>query len=265
MKLYIGIIVAATVLMNTSQVTAQKAAPSPWANIDRIGAPTHHHIDVERYRFGRTDMSNKAFYPIPQDTITRDTYMQYLETKDLDSLAASPDRGEQGPRAFLPILAKYVESGEEKWGRATIAMLKHYHTALQKRVAERKWFWDFEVPAMTIPLYRKYLIEGGLMDANDAWFKEMFLYYCRNLHVWDSEPTEWRGGCHRSMPEGLSKLLASRWYPDIPEAKHWQRYGMLVFNDFWKHKEVPQNDTGYMMGPFVMLICLGDQITETTQ
>ena len=37
--------------------------------------------------------------------------MRYLESLDLDALAANMNHGEGGPRAFLPILAKYVESG----------------------------------------------------------------------------------------------------------------------------------------------------------
>ena len=55
---------------------------------------------------------------------------------------------------------------------------------------ERKWFWDFEWPAVAMALYRHYLIEEGLMQADSTWFRQIWLYYCRNLHVWDSEPTE---------------------------------------------------------------------------
>jgi len=35
----------------------------------------------------------------------------------------------------------------------------------------------------------------------------------------------------------------------------------LVFGDFWRAKDAPQNDTGYMMGPLIILICGGDQWT----
>ncbi|HIG29292.1 MAG TPA: hypothetical protein EYQ50_16480 [Verrucomicrobiales bacterium] len=237
------------------------SSPSPWGNIDRIGAPTQFFINSERYRFARPDVNNPQFYPIPQNSITRDTYMRYMESLNLEVLAKNPDRGEQGLRAFLPILAKYVECGEAQWAEACISMLKHYHTAMQKRVEKHDWLEDFEMPAVTIPLYRKYLLDGGAIEAETTWFKDLTLYYCRNLHVWGSEPTEWRGGCHRSMPEGTIKWLASQWYPDIPEAEHWTRYGKLVFNDFWKIKDVPQNDTGYMMGPLVMLVYNGDLIT----
>ena len=227
---------------------------------ERIGAPTHFFVDSERDRFGYADMSNPAFYPIPNEVITRETYMQCLESMDLEALASRPNRGDGSLVAFMPVLAKYVQSGDKRWAEACVEMLKQYHTALKKRVEEDKWIWDFEWPAVLFPLYRQHLMEGNFMEANTPWFKDLVLYYCRNLHVWAEEPIEWRGGCHRSMPEGTIKWLAATWYPDIPEAEHWARYGQLVFNDFWKVKDVPQNDTGYMMGPLLMPLFHGDRL-----
>lgn len=227
---------------------------------ERVGAPTQFFVDSERYRFEYADMSNPAFYPIPNEAITRDTYMQCLESMDLEALASNPNRGDGSLVAFMPVLAKYVQSGEKRWAEACVEMLKQYHTALKKRVEEDKWIWDFEWPAVLFPLYRQHLMEGNLMKANTPWFKDLVLCYCRNLHVWAEEPIEWRGGCHRSMPEGSIKWLAATWYPDIPEAEHWARYGQLVFNDFWKVKDVPQNDTGYMMGPLLMPLFHGDRL-----
>ena len=61
------------------------------------------------------------------------------------------------------------------------------------------------------------------------------------------------------MPEAFAKGRAAAWYPDIPEAEEWRRYSDLVFGDFWRAKDAPQNDTGYMMGPLIILICGGDQ------
>ena len=227
---------------------------------ERVGAPTQFFVDSERYRFEYADMSNPAFYPIPNEAITRDTYMQCLESMDLEALASNPNRGDGSLVAFMPVLAKYVQSGEKRWAEACVEMLKQYHTALKKRVEEDKWIWDFEWPAVLFPLYRQHLMEGNLMKANTPWFKDLVLCYCRNLHVWAEEPIEWRGGCHRSMPEGSIKWLAATWYPDIPEAEHWARYGQFVFNDFWKVKDVPQNDTGYMMGPLLMPLFHGDRL-----
>lgn len=241
--------------------TTSGAAPIPeWSDVQLQGAPTRSMVDIERYRFGGAcDVRNPAFYPIPQDPVTRDTYLRCSEEMNPAEIARNPNRGMGGPQAFMPVLVKYVQTGDAQWSEACIAMLKAFHAEMQKQVAEREWFWQFEHPAALIPLYRKHLISGGAIKADAEWFREMWLYYCRNLHVWDSEPVEWRGGCHRSLPEAYSKGRAASWYPDIPEAESWKRYSALVFADFWKAKEVPQNDTGYMMGPLILLACGADQ------
>ena len=231
-----------------------------WSKVERVGVPSYHFVDVKRYRFSEPNLKNPNFYPIPTAQVTRDSYMNVLDQMDLANLITNTDQGERGPFLYLPVLAKYVQTKNPIWGEAIIAMLKNYHRTLQETVEERKWFWDFEWPAVAMALYRHYLIEEGLMQADSTWFRQIWLYYCRNLHVWDSEPTEWRGGCHRSMPEGLSKWLAARWYPDIPEANRWRDLGQDNFRDFWRNKDIAQNDTGYMMGPLIMLTCISDQI-----
>jgi hypothetical protein len=232
------------------------------APVQLLGAPTRYAVDVERYRFGTmTDVRNPAFYPIPQDAVSRETYLRCIDELSPVGIARNPNRGMDGPRAFLPVLAKYVQTGDEAWAKACIAMLRAFHAEMQEQVAERKWFWQFEHPAALIPVYRKHLIQGGAMKPDAQWFRDLWLYYCRHLHVWDSEPVEWRGGCHRSMPEGYAKGRAAAWYPDIPEAAHWEHYSELVFLDFWRAKDVAQNDTGYMMGPLIILVCGGDQWT----
>ena len=233
-----------------------------WEGVQRVGPPRVYSPSVERYRYGHTNVSNPEFYPIPQDSVTRESYLRCIEETRPADIARRPNRGMDGPRAFMPVLVKYVQTGEAMWADACIAMLKAFHGEMERQVAERKWFWQFEHPAALIPLYRKYLVEGGAMEPDASWFRDMWLYYCRNLHVWDTEPVEWRGGCHRSMPEGYAKGLAAKWYPDIPEATHWQNYSELVFGDFWRTKDVPQNDTGYMMGPIIILTCGGDQWTR---
>ena len=223
---------------------------------------TRYAIDVERYRFpNNPDDRNPAFYPIPQTTVDRKTYLREVDTYHPEIIARDPNQRMSGPQNFVPVLAKYVETSDPRWAEACIAMLKAFHEEMLEQIANRKWFWQFEHPSALIPLYRKHLIAGGAMTGDESWFREMWLTYCRNLHVWDSEPIEWRGGCHRSMPEGYAKGRAAAWFPDIPEAQEWKRYSELVFGDFWRAKDTPQNDTGYTMGPLIILICGGDQWT----
>jgi hypothetical protein len=254
----LGLLAAANALTTSGTTTNQPA----WAEAQPQGPPTRYAVDVEHYRFNSTcDVGNPSFYPVPQDTVTRETYLRCLEAQNPAEIARNPNRGMDGPRVFMPVLVKYVQTGDAAWADACIAMLKAFHAEMQKQVAERKWFWQFEHPPALVPLYRKYLLQGGAMKPDAEWFREMWLYYCRNLHVWDTEPIEWRGGCHRSMPEAYAKGRATAWYPDIPEAVHWKRYSELVFDDFWKVKDVGQNDAHYMMMPFIILAWAADQWT----
>jgi hypothetical protein len=216
--------------------------------------------DVERYRFASVNVNDPHFYPIPKKPVTRDTYMKWLEDSGMLERANQPRRGLNGPRELLPALAKYVQTGAPKWGRACIEMLKDYHRALEKEVAEKGWVEQFAEPPAFIPLYRRYLIEGGLMKPDDVWFREMWLYYARNLHVWGTEPVEWRGPCHRSMTEALAKGVAAKWYPDIPEAEHWKHYSKQVVEDFWSFKDLVQNDTGYFQDSVRAFSFSGDQL-----
>ncbi|MEI6396217.1 MAG: hypothetical protein WCT12_34575, partial [Verrucomicrobiota bacterium] len=247
---------------------AAETAPGPAQKPERSdvqlqGAPTRYMVDIERYRFGVTpSVTNSAFYPIPQDRITRADYMRVIDASNPAELAKHPNQGLYAPGNFLPVLAKYAQTGKAAWGKPIVAMLKEFHTAMQREVATNKWISEFEFAAAYVPMYRKYLLSGGLLKPNDAWFRDIWLYYCRNLHVWNSEPTEWRGGCHRSMPEAISKGFAAKWYPDISEAAHWKRYSELVLADFWKYKDLPQNDTGYMLAALTSIVCHGDQWTD---
>jgi hypothetical protein len=230
--------------------------------VERVAPATIYSAPVDRFRFGAYGpgmVSNPEFYPIPGDVVTRETYLRWMEEMDLFRLADTPRLGASGPQRFLPVLVKYVQTGGRRYGESIVTMLKDWHRAMLEEVAAKGWTEQFIEEPCFIPLYRKHLIAGGLMTADEAWFRALWLDYCRNVHVWGSKPTEWRGGCHRSMPEALMKGLAANWYPDIPEAAHWRRYAELGFNDFWKNQEVQQNDTGYFPGPIFMLLACGDQ------
>ena len=223
----------------------QDAAHNSDTEVRRIGPPTFYAPPVERYRVGPPNLNDSSFYPIPLAPVTRDTYMAWIEQSGLLTYAENPKRGMSGPTLLLPALAKFVQSGEPHWGEACVEMLKDYHRALKDEVKSKGWVEQFAEPPAFLPVYRKYLIAGRLMSADESWFKELWLDYCRNLHVWGSKPIEWRGPCHRSMPEALAKGLAAKWYPEIPEATHWREYSLLVWDDFWRVKDLLQNDTGY--------------------
>ena len=58
--------------------------------VERIGPPTFFAPPVERYRLGAPDVNNPAFYPIPQTTVTRETYMAWIEQSGLLTHAKQP-------------------------------------------------------------------------------------------------------------------------------------------------------------------------------
>ena len=251
-----------TALLCAEHASADPAQTVPdGAKAERAGPPTMYSHPVGRYRYGEPNVSDPAFYPVPQDPVTRETYMRCIDAADPAEIARHPDRGMGAPTAFLPVLAKYVQTGDRALGEAIVAALKSFHDTMKREVSEHKWVSEFEFASAYIPIYREYLLKMGILKPDDAWFRDMWLYYCRNLHVWSTEPIEWRGGCHRSIPEAISKQLAAEWYPDTPEAAHWKRYSQLVFGDFWRHKDVPQNDTGYMFTTLTQLACNGDRWT----
>jgi len=244
------ILLASLTYISTANAADISNTQSDLQSVERLANPTFYSPALGRYRGAE---------PIPQEPVTRDTYMQWIEESGLLELVDTPKLGLSGPQRFMPILAKYVQTHDKKWADAIMAMLRHFSAALEDEVAQKGWTEQFiQVPAY-LPLYRKYLIEGGVIREDNEFFRDLWLYYCRNLHVWGTQPTEWRGACHRSIPEGLAKGLAAKLYPDIPEAEHWKRYAELVFDDFWKHREWPQNDTGYSTHATIVMLCMGDQ------
>lgn len=228
--------------------------------VERIGPPTYFAPPVERYRLGAPDVNNWAYYSIPTTEVTRDTYMAWIEQSGMLEYAQQPKLGMSGPTLLLPTLAKFVQTGQRHWGEACVAMLQDYHRALQVEIQTKGWVEQFAEPPAFLPVYRRHLIAGGMMHADAPWFRELWLDYCRNLHVWGSKPIEWRGPCHRSMPEALAKGLAAKWYPDIPEAVHWREYSLLVWDDFWRVKDLLQNDTGYFQDSVRAFTFSGDQL-----
>ena len=180
-------------------------------DIDRVGPPTLFSPLVDRHRFGATNVADPACYPIPDAPVTRETYLAFLEELDLFSVVETPALGLAGPQRFLPVLVQYVQTGDRRQGEAIVAMLRDWHRATLAEVATKGWTEQFIEEPCFIPLYRKYLLAGGLMQEDDAWFRELWLDYCRHLHVWGTKPTEWRGGCHRAVPEALAKGLAALW------------------------------------------------------
>ena len=114
----------------------QLPASADWTMVERIGPPTYHFVDVERYRFFCLNLNNFNFYPIPPNEVTRGTYVQELDQLNLPGVVANTDRGEWGP---FPICAG---TGQIRAKRVT-------------RSRERtKQVSRWSSPRSTIPIFR---------------------------------------------------------------------------------------------------------------
>ncbi|MBM4085886.1 MAG: hypothetical protein FJ272_13945, partial [Planctomycetes bacterium] len=224
----------------------------------RIGPPTYYIQNVQRYA-ERTDPVR--YYPVPQDKVTRDTYYQWLEDSGHFGYAdgeGPKKHGRYGPRHFMPVLAKFVKTGDAKLGDACVTMLKTYHQWMQDEVAKTGWHSQFIDEPSFLGMYRRHLSAGRALDLDkDTWFRDFILFMNRNVHVWGTPETYWRGPMHRAQGEGIMKGLAALWHPDAPEAETWRRYSQTVYQDFWRFKDNPANDTNYYVHCTLVPLVLG--------
>lgn len=235
------------------------AAPAAAAAATVTPSPV---VDVESLR-GNDRYSQVVPPPLPwkEQPVNRDTYMNWIEDSGHLSYADNPKHGVYGPRHLLPVLAKYVQSKEPRYGQACITMLQDYDQWLRAEVANKGWHEMYMNEPTLIGLYARHLSQGGLLDPQkDQWFKDMILFMNRTVHVWnDPQRTLWRGPMHRSQGEGMMKAIAGAWYPDAPEAVEWKAYSEKVWGDFWPYRDNPANDTGYYYGGIYPLL-LGSDI-----
>jgi hypothetical protein len=98
-------------------------------------------------------------------------------------------------------------------------------------------------------MYRKVFKQHNDWSADDEkWFKDLYVFMCRTVHVWGTPPDHWRGPMHRATGEAIMKLLAVKMYPEIPEAKEWAEYGRRQWSDWWDYRDNPINDINYFCG-----------------
>jgi len=238
-------------------------APPAHPPAQRAGPPTFYMQDIERYdRSARRPPERRC--PIRQQPITRETYYRWLADSGHFAYADQADRhGRYGPRHFLPVLARYVQTRDQRFGRACITMLKSYHAWMKQEVARAGWHSHYMDEPGYLGLYRRYLTRGRLLDeSRESWFRELVLFMNRHVHVWGTKPTFWRGPMHRAQGEGAMKRLAAEWYPDAPEAKLWRRYAETVYQDFWAFRDNPPNDTGYYFGILLPLALRAELLGE---
>lgn len=221
-------------------------AGTPGSAVERIAPPTYYMQDLDRYNRPTPDAYHR---PWKEQPVTRETYMKWLDESGHLRYADSPQHGVYGPRHLMPVLAKYVQTGDAKYGQACLAMLKDYEQWMRAAVKKDGWHSNYMHEPTLLGLYARHLSQGGLLDPQrDPWFKDLILFMNRTIHVWGTAEDCWRGPMHRAQGEGLMKALAVAWYPDAPEAAEWKAYSEKVWSDFWPYRDNPANDTGYYYG-----------------
>ena len=236
------------------QPAGDREHPSTVAGSGSTGVFTPDLNRFERFRSERPDRA----CPVPALQVTRDTYFKWLEFSGHFRYAENPAaHGQYGPRHFLPVLAKYVESGDRRYGEACIAMLRSFHAWLKEEIANKGWHSLFGEEMGCIGLYREYLIKGGLLSPDDAWFRDLVSDFADGLHAWGTELSDWRGPSARAQGEGVAKALAAHWYPDVPAATGWKSHASKVYQDWWRFRDLPANDTNYFFGALYPLFLRG--------
>jgi len=224
----------------------------------RIEDPTH----TVRAQLQPADDPKNA---IPQRPVTRQTYLDWCDRSGhIERDLKSRDHGPYGPRHALPSLAKFVATGERRYGESVKEMLRAFAKWLDAEVKKTGMNSQYMHEPTLIGIELRFLRKGGLIAPEDeAWIKEMILLLNRTVHVWGTPETHWRGAMHRAQGEGVMKWLAAQWYPDAPEAKAWKDYAQTVWDDFWPYRDIPPNDTGYSFGVLFPLV-LGPELMEKT-
>jgi hypothetical protein len=231
--------------------------------VERLGPPTYYMQDLSRLARYQ-ERPPEQYYPIPQNAVNRQTYFQWLADSGHFKYADNAEtHGPYGPRHLMPVLAKFVESGDRKYGDACLRMLRAYHAWLKHEVETSGWHSMFIDEPGYLGLYRRYLSQKGVLDPDhEAWFKELVLFMNRTVHVWGTKATCWRGPMHRAQGEGVMKGLAARWYPDAPEARQWRQYADTVYQDWWRFRDFATNDTGYLFGILMPLFLRAELVND---
>lgn len=90
----------AAVCVRAQSATTAAAAPGSgqagWKQIDQLVPPAIYSPSVERHRFGvygPDAVKNPAFYPVPQDPVTRDTYLRWMGVALFSPIASPASSG----------------------------------------------------------------------------------------------------------------------------------------------------------------------------
>lgn len=229
-----------------------------------LGPPARYMEDVLRYR--KRPKADKALRK--PETATRQDYLGFIGSDSsygAEAIAANPDRGPYGVRHAFPALAQYDADPKDRYAEAIKKCLRLYGQTLRERHENNEHsitYGQAHYDPWLLCLHRKiFKRHGAWSEAEQKWFQELLLFITRNLHVWGGPEHYWRGPMHRPTSEGMTKMLVSTLFPDVPEAKKWRAYARRQWQDWWKFRDNPINDINYFHCQ-VMPLILGSHILE---
>lgn len=230
----------------------ERPAAAPATPAAATPAATVRQDRLAEYRRVEPDLRS----PIPSLQVTRETYYKWLQfSGHFSYVRQAAVQGQYGPRHFLPVLVRFVHTGDATYADACLEMLRRYDAWLRDTVAKNGWHVAFCQEPGYIGLYQHVLSRAGrLTPADKTMLRELFLFMARNIHAWDTPETFWRGPMHRAQGEGVLRGLAAAWYPDIPEAAEWSSYAAQVYGDWWQFRDLAPNDTNYFLATLQSLV-----------
>lgn len=224
-----------------------------------LGSNSRFMEDISRYD-ARLRADKNQIQPA---SVTRQSYVDYIypeSTYGANAIRTGPDRAQYGVRHAFPALVHYDAKNDKELGVGIKRTLRLYGEKIRQTVKDEKWHSHYMHDPVLLCLYRKVFREHNDWSADDEqWFKGLYVFMCRTVHVWDTPPDYWRGPMHRSTGEAIMKLLAVKMYPDIPEAAAWAEYGRRQWQDWWDCRDNPINDINYFCGQ-VFPIAIGSHL-----
>ncbi|HEY3416700.1 MAG TPA: hypothetical protein VGM23_07435 [Armatimonadota bacterium] len=185
-------------------------------------------------------------------TVTKQSYLEYIPKDSQYSaevISANPNtRGHFGVRHAFPALAQYDANPDPRYAAGIKQCLRVFDKTVRAEVEKQPGHWHeyFMYEPTLLVVYRQVFKAHNAWTAEDeAWFKDLYLFLCRTVHVWSTPESFYRGGMHRATGEGIMKLLAVTMYPDAPETAMWRKYGEQQWNDWWQYRDNPINDINY--------------------
>lgn len=184
-------------------------------------------------------------------------YVEYL--RPYAAKLTGSAEGRFGARHGLAALAVHVRGGGDAAGLATVkAALRSYSAAVDQDVATTGGVQSFDGETL-LAIYARELRARGEFDQDDEnLLRHTILVLRRSSYGLVPGDGPWRGSQHRGMVEGTNNLIAAALYPQEPGADEWRARGNLIWNDWWKYRDIGINDSAYFSDSLAIMLRTAD-------